>query len=56
MIKKKLQIPVSAELTCQHNFPRDKNEKNNPRLDHAVNESRKQLWFVAETSHNNVLL
>lgn len=35
-------------LTRQDNFSRDKYEEDNARLNHAVDEARKQLWFITE--------
>lgn len=33
--------------TCKNNFPRHKNQKDNAWLHHTVDQSRKQLWFIA---------
>lgn len=39
----------AASLTCEHNFPRHKDEQDNSGFDHPVNQSWKQLGFIAET-------
>lgn len=33
--------------TCEYNFPRDKDEQDNSGFDHSVNQSWKQLRFIA---------
>lgn len=40
---------VKTTLTCEHNFPRNKDEQDNSGFDHPVNQPWKQLWFIAET-------
>lgn len=36
-------------LTCEYNFARNKDEQDNSWFDHSVNQSRKELWFIAKT-------
>lgn len=41
-----MQLAESG-LACQDNFSRYKDEEHNSWLHHPIDETRKQLWFVA---------
>lgn len=43
-------------ITGQNHFARHKDEQDDARLHHAVDESRKQLWFITENKQDEAVI
>ena len=43
-----IKLKDKFNLTSKNHFPRNKNQQYYPRFDHSINQTRKQLWFIAE--------
>ena len=43
-----IKLKDKFNLTCKNHFSRNKYQQYYPRFDHSVNQTRKQLWFIAE--------
>ena len=43
-----VKLKDKFNLTSKNHFSRNKNQQYYPRFDHSINQTRKQLWFIAE--------
>ena len=43
-----IKLKDKFNLTSKNHFPRNKNQQYYPRFDHSIDQTRKQLWFIAE--------
>ena len=43
-----VKLKDKFNLTSKHHFPRNKNQQYYSRFDHSINQTRKQLWFIAK--------